>query len=403
VIIKRISEKPVVLGFLLFFILATVSLLTTNQTSRIVIESVRVLAIVATAGVMLYLAVTRGVSIRHFFSIFIYVLFLALGAFLSIVSTGKPTVDKHAVDLVVVSSGLFIISYIRGEELDYKMARGVLSYAVVAMILLVSLGGLSLEFPPRFIFDYMSSGVAYSQGVSRFFGYGAIAAAVLMTSGEIAARWKIMLGMLVAVFLSLSLLGGARGDSIFALVVVFIYLCIVFKLRFLLFAGAAAAMASVMTLDFVQELVIFQRISSLNQSFGHRDVLLIDAWELLSQETVCMVIGCGFNYFQYFYGYPDGMYPHNVIVEMVIVFGIPVCILFILLAVRGGGVFLRERSRSPFLMLIFIYSLFVALKSGSVINSWVFMVFLMYFMSLGLSSFISRKVQSPNEVRGFNI
>lgn len=392
-IVKRASESPVALGLVLFFILGTVSLLTTNQASRVIIEYVRVVAIISTVGVMLYLILTRGVSARHFFSIFIYALFISLGAFLSIVGTGKLIIDTHIVDLLVVSSGLFIISYLRDDHLSYRVAVPMLLYSLVALISLVLLGGLSLGFPPAFIFDYMSSGVTYSQGVSRFFGYAAIAAAVLLTSKEVSSRWKMILGSLVATFLSLSFLGGARGDSIFALVVVSVYLLSVFKLKFLLFAGGAALIASVMSLDFVKELVIFKRISSLGQSFGHRDVLLMDAWGLLSSEVECLVMGCGFNYFQYFYDYPAGMYPHNVMIEMIIVFGLPVFLLFLFLAVRGGRMFFRERKRSSFLMLIFFYSLLVSLKSGSVINSWVLMVFLIYFISLGLSNMVAREVR----------
>ena len=103
-------------------------------------------------------------------------------------------------------------------------------------------------------------------------------------------------------------------------------------------------------------------------TLGVREILLSQSIDLLKEQTVCSVIGCGFNYFQVYYDYNFGMYPHNIFAELLITFGIflgMILIIFILLGTAYG--FFSFYSKN-FFYWILLYYLGISLKSGSLIG-----------------------------------
>jgi hypothetical protein len=106
------------------------------------------------------------------------------------------------------------------------------------------------------------------------------------------------------------------------------------------------------------------------ETFGMRDVLLAKCIELLINEPICLFFGGGIGFFQYYFGYHPGMYPHNVPVEFLISFGLVFTLPLIYFVSRGlVQIYRLEGFESQFLF-VFAYFLLVGLKSGSVITSY---------------------------------
>ena len=135
----------------------------------------------------------------------------------------------------------------------------------------------------------------------------------------------------------------------------------------------------------IDELLIVRRFAKLFETgiFGSRDILLGQSIDLLKEQTVCSVIGCGFNYFQVYYDYNFGLYPHNIFAELLITFGIflgMILIIFILLGTAYG--FFSFYSKN-FFYWILLYYLGISLKSGSLISITSIPVIL-FFAYLGI-------------------
>ena len=108
--------------------------------------------------------------------------------------------------------------------------------------------------------------------------------------------------------------------------------------------------------------------SIADQNFGYRDVLLIQSFELLSNRLDCLLIGCGFNYFQIHYDYSFGLYPHNAFEELIITFGILIGVPLILIVLLGciRGYF--TKLGNTFIFYVLFYFLCISLKSGNLLT-----------------------------------
>lgn len=103
-----------------------------------------------------------------------------------------------------------------------------------------------------------------------------------------------------------------------------------------------------------------------------------------------MIFGCGFGYFQYYFSYPFGMYPHNVLVEFFIVFGAPVTLAFIFIVSGGVWKYYRSSREADLLVLFFTYSLLIGFKSGTVFGDWFFTASCIYFASVYMQKMTMR-------------
>jgi len=112
----------------------------------------------------------------------------------------------------------------------------------------------------------------------------------------------------------------------------------------------------------------------------------LDAINLLSDNPRCLLFGCGFGFFQSYHMYDKGLYPHNSIVEAVIVFGLPVVLVVGALFLRGLYLYLRSKKSFDLILGFTLYSGLVSLKSQYLYSCWIFMVSVFYFSSLALPS-----------------
>ena len=197
--------------------------------------------------------------------------------------------------------------------------------------------------------------------------------------------------------------GGGRGDFIMGIFVIILILFKFLSVRWLILtmfflSGLVMWILSSELIDFSNFLMV-RRLAGVfvDQSFGDRDVLIIQSFELLSNRLDCLLIGCGFNYFQIYYDYNFGMYPHNTFVELIITFGILIAVPLILTVLLG---FIRgyfTKVGNTFIFYLLFYFLGTSLKSGSLISITA-IPSILYFSYIGLKGSLAILDGTPQVV-----
>lgn len=389
---ENIETNIVRAGFFGTIFAATVGLASTSAASRELIEFLRLVAIVAALVALgVHFLLVKGFNVTFLGSLFLLVTIYVVGLSLGINYGGVTFVladlprDFSVAVLLLYFLGAIESSACKSE--GERLARFIFIYVSFLVVLLVLSNGLLLDYPPRFVNEYSTaergSLVQYSQGVSKIFALGGIAAAFLFFFSE--RIWKIIALSGAAVFISLSFLGGARGDSVAG---VFVILLIALR-----FAPIKTALVSVLVVlliltfgfraDLLSDFIIFQRFLSLSAGVDTRASLLNDAVALLADNPACLFLGCGFGYFEKYYGYSAGLYPHNFVLEFLISLGVIVLVPLILAAVFGLLLKIRASGFLTFGLYVFLYFSFVAMKSGSLLSAWFVLVPLVYYGAVG--------------------
>lgn len=263
-------------------------------------------------------------------------------------------------------------------------------FATSVAALTFALGGLQLQDTPRFVYDLTTADgttLTYSQGISKFYGLAAVLSALLARRQTHGLSRKIAIWGGVTVFLTLSLIGGGRGDFLVSLLLVIAALG---GARVFLAVAAGGLVYALFETEIIGLLgeytTLMNRYSALTESLGMRDILLSASYELLSKEPLCFWLGCGIGFFQYYFGFRSGLYPHNVPVEFLVSFGVVITCLVVMLAYFGVfRVYRVEGGRSPSLFVALYFAL-ISLKSGSVINSYMIAGFIAFLCVHGLPS-----------------
>ena len=132
-----------------------------------------------------------------------------------------------------------------------------------------------------------------------------------------------------------------------------------------------------------ENFIIIQRFLEFgNANYGVRDLLIIDTFSLLKNNINILTAGGGFNFFQIYYNYSMDLYPHNFILEMFVVFGIPLSLIYFSLLIRGVMRYLNLSGRVDLFILLFFFHAIIALKSGSILTNWFFICSSYLFISL---------------------
>lgn len=298
---------------------------------------------------------------------------------------------------VVVFLGVFFMSISRKIKDDRIVSRVFLLYAGLVFLFLFATGGFVISGVPRFHYDMqteLGSEIRYRQGISSFFGMAAICCLLLIPRGPL-GFWCLFYALLFTVNLALSFIGGGRGEIILlALISMFIALSNRNVGFVLVGLTIAVTVAFKMTngLSILSELTSFNRFLVIfqNSDFGSRDLLFGQALDLIFSEASCFTFGCGYAYFQYFFEYKIGWYPHNIFLEAMITWGFPLSFLFLLLVVYG---YVKEGSRNvP--AILGMYFVLIGFKSGNVLSSWLALAFLYYHAGVGLMHLLSRVTAS---------
>jgi hypothetical protein len=382
-----VSEKVTLIALFLFFFVLTIGMISTSSEVMLIVEWSRAFSLVSLCILLFVIFIINKVNSKFLFSCLICGLFFLSGSLLSIVFDGLQSVTSTLIAILIIIVGVYLLSIENIGSYQPAFAKFFVVYSLIVIVLSIFFGGLVFTPVPSFVFDYISSSgsnIRYSQGVSQFFGYSALAASTLIINEHKRIKKNLLISFVV-IFVVLSLLGGARGDSIFALLLVLVYF--LFKLKF----NDVGIMSLIILIPFVyifnmvsfEDIVIVQRLLSVvdGVGYGHRDILLGQSIELLSNNPTCIIHGCGFGYFQRYFEYPLEMYPHNALFEIIIVFGFPITCFMCLICFRGLTDFVNDYKKSDIFLVFFIYSFLLSLKSGTINTNWIFMVFFIFFVS----------------------
>lgn len=382
-------------GILLAFVVTTIGFATTTNSSRVVIELFRL----GCLGLLVFSALfvvfrESGVSARPIRVIMVAACMLAYGLLLATINGGlsvvQPTLLRDSILLL-----LFAYLVARGGRcvVSRRVAKACVGYGVLVTALTLAADGLVLSYPPRFVFEYtalmLDRSAAYSQGISKFYGFVAIPSAYIAVTAPRLAE-KAIYGAAAFLFLLLSALGGARGDSVAAVFIVAV--CVLFcgsKESRIVVAGLLVVLivAIISTVD-LSDFVIFSRFAALDGGLGAREALYADALRLIGVEASCAYLGCGFGFFQNYYGYSAGSYPHNFLLEMAIVFGVPLTLLILLFAGVGLWCDLRSKgAENGVFALIVGFAFLVQMKSGTLLSAWWLMAGVFFYLVRAIDAF----------------
>ena len=210
----------------------------------------------------------------------------------------------------------------------------------------------------------------YSQSTSALFSVGAI---YFLTSTH---KYSILKSLPSFIFscacLYFSAMGGARGDFAIGLI---LYISILLRFRSAYSVLAFILLASTIVYfivhpAFIENFFIIDRFLVVveTESYGDRDILWGQSVDLLGNKFFCLSFGCGFNFFQHYYSYEYGMYPHNIAIEFIITYGIIIFIPATAMAIKGITVIAKDVRIDSFFIYFIIYILLISLKSGSLIG-----------------------------------
>lgn len=273
-------------------------------------------------------------------------------------------------------------------EVDKKICHYLLFVFLFVVFSLFITGSLIIGLPPSFDFGYGSLLIGreetYSLGVSNFFGMLSIVLLYSSLSKYGAPSLMLVLSLLSLFF---SMLGGARGEFIIALLmysIIFVFYRFSF-VRFALFVFFIVfSIVFVLSQFDLQELIagyeFFKRFESLQAGdLSSRDTLVRDTINLLYQKPYCLIIGCGSGYFQQFYSYPFELYPHNSVLEFIVSFGFVLFFIVFAFSMLGLVRFFKLYGVFSAPVIVFLYNFLVSLKSGYLLGAWLFFSFTFAF------------------------
>lgn len=281
------------------------------------------------------------------------------------------------------SIAAILVTYLSsGSEFSSKIKIYDLAIALVAsyLLFLVLISAVTIDgFIPVILYsaipDADKSATTYSQGVSKIFLVAVIAIVFKVTHEKSSPPNKV--GMIVAaVFLFvLSLAGGARGEVIAAIVTLTVIFAQSWKA--LLLSTLLLILLFIFVSFELENLIFLEQLPSIwrlvyayeSASWGERDTLLLESLALLLDKPRCVFFGCGLGYFQEYYGYEYGRYPHNWVVEFLISYGI--LVLIPVLGLAASFVVKNYKNFSineRFLVILSCYFFIISLKSGSLLG-----------------------------------
>ncbi|MBZ8117581.1 hypothetical protein KUD11_02860 [Roseovarius sp. LXJ103] len=386
-------------GLLAFLVATSIGFASVNATSLAVIPVIRTMALGALA-LCAALLLQRRVIRRDTLS----ALGLIVGVYLIGVTRGLGNLGSIdflplvAPSFVLVSIGALVLTNPAGAVSQRSAAKLFVGLSLLVLAFHLATGGLVLAYPPRFEFELETttgSLLLYSQGISKFYGLSAILSFWLVLNAR-SVRARIPLVGCFAVFIALALLGGGRGDFLAAMAVI---------VMMSLAGGPGRKMMGAVLVGvfyfggvwlmayFSHDFIALERLWIVFQglSFSERDILFAEAVDLVLSDTSCLLIGCGYTYFQVHYGYEYAMYPHNIVLEALITWGVPLMLALFALVLRGLAH--SDRTSPAFWAGVFFF--LIALKSGDLFTAWYALAFVFALAGVGLASLMADFERGP--------
>lgn len=377
-------------GYLAFLIIISIRLPTTSTVSYEIFLEIQQISLVVAGSAIVYRVFTNSIFKVQIVAIGVYFAALAWAFFLAQVNDATNLGAQNIIsDLTVVTLGLLLVPIKSGTSISARIALAYVLYSLFILLITIATDGLFIGVPPRFSFEFGSEQFGekldYGQGPSFFFGLSSIVSTYLWKLAN-ATFLKTITVILAILFLGLSVLGGARGESLIAAgIMLLIFLSVAPKctVATILFAAFFVLLSS-SDFTWIEDLTFVLRMVEVSKGdYGMRDVLSAQVINLLARDPWCMLLGCGPGYFQNAYGYEFGLYPHNILLEGLVIFGVPTMIIAILIAANGARIHWKQFGHNVDLfVLMFTYHTAVAMKSGYFFGSWFTLIGFSYFIAV---------------------
>lgn len=375
-------------AFANFLVITTIGFAQVNSATLLLFPIVRQLAIIFCAIAVIFITFKNKKNIETIICIFMLITLYSV----SILTSRQIFWDEFGIQGILISFVLVLVGAVllTLKEVRYQskfIATFFIIYSTISLIYITITGGFSLFPSPKFYYDMETENGAlllYNHGTTKFFGISAIFLLFIILEKKISVSRIFSVTFFCFMFF-LSFLGGGRGDFLALIFVCFVMVC---------FSGIKNAAYYIATISFIFVLIIYMfpylledttafiRYDALlqNDIYGKRDILFFDAINLIKNEPICLISGCGLGFFQEYYNYPYALYPHNIFIEAFIAWGsilfLPIVFLFIV------GLSEARNSLGVFLWIGF-YFIGIGLKSGDVATSWFAMSFVVYVAAVG--------------------
>ena len=389
-----LKEMILSAGLFSFLALTTVSGLVTTYSSQDAVYFIRLIAAaivsIATALSVGRLRLSRSVVISLVLYLFVFLYVVAVA---SITGGFNIVVQSLALDFFVSLCGIVLFGTKFHEStrvFPSVFLRLFTFYAIGAILLTFVLGGFVFALPPRFVFDVFSDEIGreenYSLMMTSFFMLAAIFSSIgFVRSGLII--YKIIYLISLLLFLLLSVLGGGRGELVAGLLIIAFVLFRQRKVRFVSIAAFGALVVGGLifsSMNVFEDVVAVQRFYLLFEGdLSARDSLFGQVLDLLASQPSCILFGCGPGFFQRYYGYDFGYYPHNSIAEASVIYGLPLLIVGLVFAANGLVKYYKKVGGVDLFLVYFLYSCLISLKSGYLFGSWVVVAGVFFFIGIG--------------------
>lgn len=369
--------------FFLLFVITTVAQQTTTFNHYIVISQVRTMVlgiVIGIVGWVVLKSVYSGKCPKRVFlgvSFFLGLLFYGVSG--SVLFGGFSYFENSPILLLFMAISVIympvllwlFLQFHEGKKMQNLTIKYISIYFVASLILMFAMGGVTFGFPPKVIFSSVQTvgeTRAYSQGFTSFCGMAGVFFFIRAFSS---GRWALVALALSASFYMLSIMGGARGDFIAGILSLAAYLMRKPTAKTLLASLSFSVLAAVFVFrsGLWEDILLFQRLLYvLEGNYGERDVLAAQAVSVLLDQPSCFFFGCGFNYFQTYFGYEFALYPHNMVLELFITYGIVIASILTLLALFGViSSYIGWGAENPIFYIVLV-DLIISLKSGSLIG-----------------------------------
>jgi len=390
--------------FFFCIVLVTISSAKTSTSAIAVIDLLRSLIalLVVIFGILhVFIIVRRNKITKINLGVLIFVaIFFSYGLFLGFLNGGfqyfmtDPKLWLYSLIAILFSFSLGSVT--NSTALNRFLTKYVILYFLFVLALLLYHGGLIIDIPPHFVYEAGDKNALYSQGITSLFMIAALSSVALMLQQDSNFLKQVIGIFLTLIFIFLSLLGAARGDFVFGFIIIF-FVLLFRKFKYIIVAGLFLfGMFMFLNLsidDLMDSFLLFRRLELVTTGdFGLRDVLTQQSLMLIYESPGCLLFGCGFGYFQKFYGYEYGMYPHNIYLEFIITFGLPIALVTMLLLVIGIKRVIKINGFSNLITIIGLYVIMIGLKSGSLIG-FMTVGYLAYFTTNGVLSFVDPHIQ----------
>lgn len=399
----KVSEENLLtlvttLFFFFCIVLTTISSSKTSLSAITIIDALRsmIVFLVVIFGLLnVFLIVRRNKIKKITIGVLIFAtIYYFYGMLLSVLNGGflyfssNPKLFLH-----VLISFLFcfaIGSITNNNILDGFLRKSIILYTMFIFALNLYCGGLIIDVPPYFIYQYGDKPTYYSQGLTMLFMIAAISSMTIIIQSN-SDYIKRVIGLFLTIFfIFLSFLNASRGELIIGITLILIIL-LFRKPKYLIIITSIILgifiFVNINIPNINEKFLLLRRINVLfSGDFSMRDILASQALTLIYENPLRLLFGGGFNYFQKYYGYEYGLYPHNLLLELIITFGLPVGIVTILLLVLGIIRVYKKQGLNIF-MIIGLYMLIWSLKSGSIID-FIAVGYLAYFVTIGMLSLL---------------